>query len=140
MKSGAGKKRSNDYVYVLFYKYAGPHIERTALGLFRNAWRQGRGLLIVGWKGLSGCYVRFLQEDQPLMHRKKHSVRRKIKRMLCPSCRAGCAVEDIFCRRCGADLSLPSKSLVPVQTQLPAVLYNSPLPRVVAGVGAVAVG
>ena len=60
--------------------------------------------------------------------------------MVCPSCRAGCAVEDIFCRRCGADLSVPSKSLVPVQSQLPSVLIHSPLPRVAAGVGAVAVG
>jgi hypothetical protein len=60
--------------------------------------------------------------------------------MVCPSCRAGCAEQDIFCRRCGADLSIPSKSLVPVQAQLPALLANSPLPRVAAGVGAVAVG
>lgn len=60
--------------------------------------------------------------------------------MVCPSCRAGCAVEDIFCRRCGADLSVPSKSLVPVQAQVPSVLVHSPLPRVAAGVGAVAVG
>lgn len=60
--------------------------------------------------------------------------------MVCPSCRAGCALEDIFCRRCGADLSVPSKSLVPVQTHLPVALSHSPLPRVAAGVGAVAVG
>ncbi len=60
--------------------------------------------------------------------------------MVCPNCRAGCAAQDIFCRRCGADLSVPSKSLVPMQTQLPALLSNSPLPRVAAGVGAVAVG
>ncbi|HEX7736518.1 MAG TPA: hypothetical protein VF458_16835 [Ktedonobacteraceae bacterium] len=60
--------------------------------------------------------------------------------MVCPSCRAGCAAEDIFCRRCGADLSVPSKSLVPVQAQVPALWTNSPLPRVAAGVGAVAVG
>lgn len=60
--------------------------------------------------------------------------------MVCPSCRAGCALEDIFCRRCGADLSVPSKSLVPVQTRLPVVQTHSPLPRVAAGVGAVAVG
>ena len=60
--------------------------------------------------------------------------------MVCPGCRAGCAVEDIFCRRCGTDLSVPSKSLVPVQTRLPTVLHNPQLPRVAAGVGAVAVG
>lgn len=60
--------------------------------------------------------------------------------MVCPNCRAGCAAQDIFCRRCGADLSVPSKSLVPVQAQLPALLSGSPLPRVAAGVGALAVG
>lgn len=60
--------------------------------------------------------------------------------MVCPSCRAGCAAEDIFCRRCGTDLSVPSKSLVPVQSQLPTLLTHSPLPRVAAGVGALAVG
>lgn len=60
--------------------------------------------------------------------------------MVCPGCRAGCSAEDTFCRRCGADLSVPSKSLVPVQAHLPAVLHNRQLPRVAAGVGAVAVG
>lgn len=60
--------------------------------------------------------------------------------MVCPNCRAGCTAQDIFCRRCGADLSVPSKSLVPVQGQLPTLLTNLPLPRVAAGVGAVAVG
>ncbi|HEY0754525.1 MAG TPA: hypothetical protein VGD98_11220 [Ktedonobacteraceae bacterium] len=60
--------------------------------------------------------------------------------MVCPSCRAGCAVEDIFCRRCGTDLSVPSKSLVSVQTQVPTRWTNSALPQVAAGVGAVAVG
>jgi hypothetical protein len=63
-----------------------------------------------------------------------------VKRMVCPSCRAGCAVEDMYCRHCGSDLSVPSKSLVPVQAQLPTVLSHSPLPRVAAGVGAVAIG
>lgn len=60
--------------------------------------------------------------------------------MVCPNCRAGCAAEDTFCRRCGTDLSVPSKSLVPVQTRLPAVLHSPQLPRVAAGVGALAVG
>jgi hypothetical protein len=60
--------------------------------------------------------------------------------MLCPKCRAGCAAEDTFCRRCGADLSVPSKSLVPVQTRVPTVLQNPQLPRVAAGVGALVVG
>ncbi len=62
------------------------------------------------------------------------------KSMVCPNCRAGCAAEDTFCRRCGADLSLPSKSLVLVQSHLPMVLRNPQLPRVAAGVGALAVG
>ena len=61
--------------------------------------------------------------------------------MLCPSCRTGCAVEDVFCRRCGADLLAPSKSLVTsTQSYLPGVLQNPQLPRVAAGVGALAVG
>lgn len=61
--------------------------------------------------------------------------------MLCPKCRAGCAVEDTFCRRCGADLNVPSRSLVPVtQSRLPTLLQNPQLPRVAAGVGALAVG
>jgi len=61
--------------------------------------------------------------------------------MLCPKCRAGCAAEDTFCRRCGADLSALSRSLVPVtQQRLPALLQNPQVPRVVAGVGALAVG
>ncbi|MEO7020777.1 MAG: hypothetical protein ABI234_11555 [Ktedonobacteraceae bacterium] len=60
--------------------------------------------------------------------------------MICPSCRAGCAVEDTFCHRCGVDLIVPSKSLVSVQQRLPAVLQNPQLPRVAAGVGALAIG
>ncbi len=60
--------------------------------------------------------------------------------MVCPSCRAGCAVEDTFCRRCGADLSVPSKSLGPVQSRLPTALQSPQLPRVAVGVGAVAGG
>lgn len=60
--------------------------------------------------------------------------------MICPGCRAGCAIDEIFCQRCGADLSAPSKSLVPVQQRLPAVLQHPQLPRVAAGVGALAVG
>lgn len=60
--------------------------------------------------------------------------------MLCPSCRAGCAAEDICCRRCGADLSVSSRSLVPVPSRLPTVLHSPQLPRLAAGVGALAVG
>lgn len=60
--------------------------------------------------------------------------------MVCPNCRAGCAAQDIFCPRCGADLIVPSKSLVPAQSRLPVVLQSPQLPRVAAGVGALAVG
>lgn len=60
--------------------------------------------------------------------------------MLCPSCRAGCAAEDTYCRRCGTDLSVPSRSLVLVSSRLPTVLHSPQLPRLAAGVGALAVG
>jgi hypothetical protein len=60
--------------------------------------------------------------------------------MLCPVCRTGCAADDIFCRHCGVDLSIPSKSLVPVETRVPAQLLPPQVPRLAVGVGAVAVG
>lgn len=60
--------------------------------------------------------------------------------MICPACHAGCAIEDSFCQHCGADLLTPSKSLVPAQPRLPAVLQYPQLPRVAAGVGALAIG
>ena len=60
--------------------------------------------------------------------------------MLCPSCRAACSTSDLYCRNCGADLTTPSTSLVPVRTRLPAVFSSPQLPRVAAGVGALAVG
>lgn len=60
--------------------------------------------------------------------------------MLCPSCRAGCTAEDTYCRRCGADLSVPSRSLVLAPSRLPTVLHSPQLPRLAAGVGALAVG
>jgi hypothetical protein len=61
--------------------------------------------------------------------------------MYCPSCRTEAVQEDIYCRRCGADLVETSTSVVPVQSSLPALLYSSPLPRrVAAGVGALAIG
>ena len=60
--------------------------------------------------------------------------------MLCPTCGAGCSTGDLYCRNCGADLTTPSTSLVPVRTRLPAVFSNPQLPRVAAGVGALAVG
>jgi hypothetical protein len=60
--------------------------------------------------------------------------------MLCPNCRAGCMEDDIYCHRCGTDLTLSSKSLVSTQTRLPTLLQNSQLPRLAASVGALALG
>lgn len=60
--------------------------------------------------------------------------------MLCPECRANCSTEDVFCRQCGADLSIPSTSLVPLTSHLPAIAQHPQLPRLAAGVGALAVG
>ena len=60
--------------------------------------------------------------------------------MLCPNCRAGCMVEDTYCHRCGTDLTLTSKNLVPSQTHLPTLLQNTQLPRLAASVGALALG
>ncbi len=59
---------------------------------------------------------------------------------MCPDCHAHCASEDEYCRHCGTDLTLPSKSLVPAQANLPTILQNPQLPRLAAGVGALAVG
>jgi|SRR5258708_2318069 hypothetical protein len=60
--------------------------------------------------------------------------------MLCPNCRANCSVDDQYCHQCGTDLTAPSTSLVTTHSNLPAVLNNPQLPRVAAGVGALAVG
>jgi hypothetical protein len=60
--------------------------------------------------------------------------------MLCPNCHAGCMADDIYCHRCGADLTLSTKSLVPSLTNLPTLLQNSQLPRLAASVGALALG
>jgi hypothetical protein len=60
--------------------------------------------------------------------------------MLCPECRANCSTEDVFCRHCGADLNTPSTRLVPVTSRLPAIVHHPQLPRLAAGVGALAVG
>jgi len=59
--------------------------------------------------------------------------------MQCPNCHAECLADALYCRRCGADLTMPSTSLVPTRTNLPAVLTPQ-LPRLAAGVGALAVG
>jgi hypothetical protein len=60
--------------------------------------------------------------------------------MLCPRCRFGNLEDDVYCRRCEADLTLPSTSLVTTQNSTPALLHHPQLPRFAAGVGAVAVG
>ncbi len=60
--------------------------------------------------------------------------------MLCPNCRAECQEDNIYCHRCGADLTLSSKSLVPTQSRFPTLLQHSQLPRLAASVGALALG
>ena len=61
--------------------------------------------------------------------------------MRCPNCHSEYVEEDVYCRQCGADLAVPSTSIVTTQTKLPAVLHNPQLPRgVAASVGAVALG
>lgn len=60
--------------------------------------------------------------------------------MLCPNCHAECMADDKHCHQCGVDLKLPSKSLVPIQANLPTILRNPQLPRLAAGVGALAIG
>lgn len=60
--------------------------------------------------------------------------------MLCPNCHTACTADDKYCHNCGADLTLPSKSLVPIPSNLPTILHNPQLPRLAAGVGALAVG
>jgi hypothetical protein len=59
--------------------------------------------------------------------------------MQCPNCHAEYLADDLYCRRCGADLTTPSTSLVTTHSNLPAVIIPQ-LPRVAAGVGALAVG
>jgi len=72
--------------------------------------------------------------------------------MECPNCHTGCAATDMYCRHCGTDLEaasnvtrdtngeVSSTGLVPTQSVLPAVLHNPQLPRLAAGVGALAFG
>lgn len=60
--------------------------------------------------------------------------------MQCPTCHAENLKEEMYCYRCGAELAIPSTSLVAVNKQVPTVLHNAQLPRVAASVGAVALG
>jgi hypothetical protein len=41
--------------------------------------------------------------------------------MLCPVCEASCGASESYCRRCGADVTIPSTMVVPVKPTLPAV-------------------
>jgi hypothetical protein len=60
--------------------------------------------------------------------------------MYCPNCRAEGLDDELYCRFCGTELVEHSTSLVPSHSYLPAVLHNPQLPRLAAGVGAIAVG
>lgn len=62
--------------------------------------------------------------------------------MQCPNCNTRyTAGEERLCRRCGTELKNSSTSIVPLQRNMPAKLYQSPVPRTVAAsVGALAVG
>jgi hypothetical protein len=60
--------------------------------------------------------------------------------MLCPKCQFGNKEDDLYCRRCGADLTVPSTSLVPMQDRTLTLFHHPQLPRFAAGVGAVAFG
>lgn len=75
------------------------------------------------------------------LDKKTEIILRRNERMRCAHCHTEYREEDIYCRQCGADLTETSTSVVPIQRQLPALLYNSPLPRnVAASVGALALG
>jgi hypothetical protein len=59
----------------------------------------------------------------------------------CPECHAKNEKDATYCRNCGADLQVKSKSLVPFKANLPTLATNSQVSRgVAAGVGAIAVG
>jgi hypothetical protein len=62
--------------------------------------------------------------------------------MVCPNCQAECLESDEFCKACGSDLATSSTSLVPARSHsnLPTILQRPQLPRLAAGVGAVAFG
>ena len=61
--------------------------------------------------------------------------------MLCRNCRFENVEGETYCRECGTTLRASSESLVVLPTKLPAVFYQSAVPRsVAAGVGALALG
>ena len=64
--------------------------------------------------------------------------------MLCPVCEAPYGATESYCRRCGADVTIPSKAIVPVKPTLPVVSERPgraliPAP-VKTGAGLVALG
>jgi hypothetical protein len=62
--------------------------------------------------------------------------------MLCPYCHKENMENEEYCHYCGKDLEIRSRSmsLVPYSNRLPVMLQNPQIPRVAAGVGALAVG
>ncbi len=61
--------------------------------------------------------------------------------MQCPECHVKNEKDATYCRNCGADLQVKSKSLVPFKTNLPTLAASPQVSRgVAAGVGAIAVG
>jgi len=60
--------------------------------------------------------------------------------MLCPNCRAGCMTDDMYCHRCGTNLTLPSKASCQCNQIFQRYCITRNLPRLAVGVGALAVG
>ncbi|SRR5258708_7758251 len=61
--------------------------------------------------------------------------------MFCLNCNSPYNEDDMYCSHCGADLTVPTTGIVPLQKNLPAILYNPQLSRsVAASVGALALG
>lgn len=63
--------------------------------------------------------------------------------MLCPVCGASCKAAESYCRRCGADVTIPSTTVVPAKPTLPAVPERASRALVSsarAGAGIVALG
>lgn len=60
--------------------------------------------------------------------------------MYCPDCHAEGFEDELVCRFCGTELVEASTSLVPAGARVPVLFQNRQLPRVAAGVGAIAVG